>query len=237
MNYLLITMLLGLLILIHELGHFLAARWVGIPVRRFSVGFGPRVWGMKRAETEYWLSAIPLGGYVLPAVEDEHEYFRIPLRKRLAFAAGGPLANLLLPVPLFAAMNVLGGGLSAGGVLVAPVLQTGEMLGRLVASIPQLFARPEAVSGVVGIVVEGGGFIGSDPVRALQFAVLLSLNLAVLNMLPIPMLDGGKIVLHLLEKLHPAATRLYVPLSVLGLVFILGLVVYTTAVDIGRYVL
>jgi len=56
--------LLGVLIFVHELGHFWAAKSVGIGVERFSIGLGPRVWGYRRGETEYVLSAIPLGGYV-----------------------------------------------------------------------------------------------------------------------------------------------------------------------------
>ena len=55
---------LGVLIFIHELGHFAAAKSVGIEVQRFSIGLGPRVWGFTHGETEYVLSAIPLGGYV-----------------------------------------------------------------------------------------------------------------------------------------------------------------------------
>ncbi len=64
--------LLGVLIFVHELGHFWAAKAVGIGVERFSIGLGPRVWGYTRGETEYVLSAIPLGGYVkMQGMEDE----------------------------------------------------------------------------------------------------------------------------------------------------------------------
>lgn len=63
---------LGVLIFVHELGHFLAARSVGVRVERFSIGLGPRVWGFRRGETEYVLSAIPLGGYVkMGGMDDE----------------------------------------------------------------------------------------------------------------------------------------------------------------------
>ena len=147
---------------------------------------------------------------------------------------GGPLANLVFPIPVFALMNVFGGDLSLHAILVAPVVQTGEMLTAFLASIPQLFSRPDAVSGVLGIVVQGGQLVGTDMAKAAQLAILLSLNLGVLNLLPIPVLDGGKIVLLVLEKVYPKSTRLYVPLSVLGLVLILGLVVYTTILDVGR---
>ena len=64
--------LLGVLIFVHELGHFWAAKAVGIGVERFSIGLGPRVWGYTRGETEYVLSAVPLGGYVkMQGMEDE----------------------------------------------------------------------------------------------------------------------------------------------------------------------
>ena len=64
--------LLGVLIFVHELGHFWAAKAVGIGVERFSIGLGPRLWGYTRGETEYVLSAIPLGGYVkMQGMEDE----------------------------------------------------------------------------------------------------------------------------------------------------------------------
>ena len=56
--------LLGLVIFVHELGHFLMAKWRGVRVLKFSLGFGPRLWGFTRGETEYVLSMIPLGGYV-----------------------------------------------------------------------------------------------------------------------------------------------------------------------------
>ena len=64
--------LLGVLIFVHELGHFWAAKSVGIGVERFSIGLGPRVWGFTRGETEYVISAVPLGGYVkMQGMEDE----------------------------------------------------------------------------------------------------------------------------------------------------------------------
>ncbi|MFB3908608.1 MAG: RIP metalloprotease RseP [Candidatus Eisenbacteria bacterium] len=57
-------LVVGIIILVHELGHFLAARAVGIRVDRFSIGFGPRLFGFQRGETEYRVAAVPLGGYV-----------------------------------------------------------------------------------------------------------------------------------------------------------------------------
>jgi regulator of sigma E protease len=236
MSYLVVVLLLALLILIHEIGHFLAAAALGIPVERFSIGFGPKLWSFKRKETEYWISAVPLGGYVLPAVRDERELLQIPWGKRILFCLGGPAANLALPVVLFMVLNLMAGDVSMHGIFVKPVVQTAELLCRIVTGLPQLFARPDALSGVVGIVAAGGEFVRSDVTRAVHFTILLSVNLAVFNLLPIPVLDGGKIVLYLLEKLHRKAVRLYVPLTVIGVVLIVALLLYATALDIGRIV-
>ncbi len=72
MTLLATIVLLGVLIFVHELGHFWAAKAVGVGVHRFSIGLGPRLWGYTKGETEYVLSAIPLGGYVkMQGMEDE----------------------------------------------------------------------------------------------------------------------------------------------------------------------
>jgi len=72
MTVLATVVVLGVLIFVHELGHFWAAKLVGVEVQRFSIGLGPRVWGVKWGETEYVFSAIPLGGYVkMGGMEDE----------------------------------------------------------------------------------------------------------------------------------------------------------------------
>jgi regulator of sigma E protease len=68
----------------------------------------------------------------------------------------------------------------------------------------------------------------------LQFAVLLNLNLAIFNLLPIAPLDGGKILCALLEKIHPRLARLHTGFAMAGLVLLLGLMVYTTVLDVVR---
>lgn len=72
MTILATTVVLGVLIFVHELGHFAAARAVGVEVQRFSIGFGPKIFGFRHGETDYVLSAIPLGGYVkMGGMDDE----------------------------------------------------------------------------------------------------------------------------------------------------------------------
>ena len=107
MSYLLIFCTVSLLIILHELGHFLAAKRMGIPIARFSVGLGPKLWGFKMGETEYWLSLIPCGGYVMPALEDEEAFDQIPLKSRILFSLGGPAANILGAFLCLSLMNIV----------------------------------------------------------------------------------------------------------------------------------
>ncbi len=107
---------IGLLVAVHEWGHFYIARLCGVKVLRFSIGFGPKVWGWtsRRTGTEFVLSAIPLGGYVKmldgreAAVADSEAaqaFDRQSLPRRCAIVIAGPLANILLAVFLYAVVN------------------------------------------------------------------------------------------------------------------------------------
>jgi regulator of sigma E protease len=104
--------MLGVLVFIHEMGHFLVAKANGVKVLKFSLGFGPKLIGRRWGETEYLICAIPLGGYVqmlgegggeqgedaaLTPEEVERSFAHKPPLKRIAIVAAGPLMNLLLP--------------------------------------------------------------------------------------------------------------------------------------------
>ena len=235
MSYFIVIFILGGLILIHELGHFLMARFMNIPVDRFSIGYGPKLWATKRGDTEYRLSAVPFGGYVLPKIKDAAELFQIPIYKRIFFALGGPVANILTALILFALVNLAILGFSFTGIIIQPFLQTWKQSAYILGAISRLFSHPSELSGVVGIVSQGGGFVGTDPLKAVSFSILLSLNLAIFNLLPVSPLDGGKILLYLLEKINRRISRLQVPMAVAGWLLLLGLMFYATAMDIGRH--
>ena len=231
MSYLGVLVLLSLLIVIHEAGHLLAARWMGIPIAGFSVGFGPKLWSRRWGQVEYSLRWFPLGGFVLPAT-DELEFSAIPLRKRLVYFLGGPLANLVTVLPLFAVLNAQERGASVYQLFVAPFGQAAAACRQLVGMLPDMLSQPDSLMGVVGIVVEGGR---AGAGMGLYIAISLSLSLAVLNLLPIPILDGGQILLSCLEEAFPRFTRLRVPLTLVGLVFLAVVMVYANARDFVRY--
>lgn len=104
-------LLIGPLILVHELGHLAAAKLVDVKASRFSIGFGPPILRVRLGETEYCLAPIPLGGYVtllglhpgedVPAAEADRALGAKPLWARYFVLAAGPLANLLLPLVLY----------------------------------------------------------------------------------------------------------------------------------------
>jgi regulator of sigma E protease len=107
----------GVLIFFHELGHFILAKLVGVKVLKFSLGFGPRLIGKKIGETEYLISALPLGGYVKPLGEDPEEKIREedkprafqyqPVWKRTAIVFAGPVFNLILAYLIFVVFLIM----------------------------------------------------------------------------------------------------------------------------------
>lgn len=145
-----LIILLGILIFIHELGHFLLAKLVGIRVERFSLGFPPRAFGKKIGDTDYCISYVPLGGYVkLAGMIDESmdkdaikgepwEFMSKPIYQRFLVILAGPVMNILLAIVLFGAlaywigikepMGVTVGKISSPQVSSVTQLQTGDMI-------------------------------------------------------------------------------------------------------------
>ena len=112
------AVLLGILIFVHEAGHFLLAKLLGVKVLKFSLGFGPKILGRKFGETEYLLSAVPLGGYVkmlgeepgeeLEESEKNRAYNYQPVWKRFSIVFSGPFFNLIFAAFVFALIFLSG---------------------------------------------------------------------------------------------------------------------------------
>lgn len=115
-TFLAFVFVLGILVFVHEFGHFIVAKWVGVKVHVFSIGFGPRLFGFRRGDTDYRVSVIPLGGYVRMAGEnptdtvtgspDEFNSRSVP--ERMAILLAGPLMNLIFAVVFFAMIYGMG---------------------------------------------------------------------------------------------------------------------------------
>jgi regulator of sigma E protease len=145
-----------LLIVLHEAGHFFAAKATGMRVERFFLFFGPTIWSVKRGETEYGVKSIPIGGYVkitgmnpeeeVPPEHEANAYFRKPVWKRIVVVAAGPAVNILLAFAILFGVYVVNGrpevdqrvGSVKPGTPAAKVLQSGD---RIVAIDGKSFAR------------------------------------------------------------------------------------------------
>jgi len=110
-----VVAVLGFMILIHEFGHYAVAKWLGVRVEVFSIGFGKRLIGFRRGETDYRIAAIPLGGYVKMSGEnpmdartdDPREFMNHPRWHRFLIAIAGPSMNILLAIVLLTAVYML----------------------------------------------------------------------------------------------------------------------------------
>ncbi len=133
-----ISLVLGVMVLIHEWGHFIVARMCGVRVDVFSIGFGPRLFGWKKGPTDYRVSALPLGGYVRMAGQDlsevdsgdkpptgaPDELMSKPRWKRALISFAGPAVNLIFPIFLLTGLFAIA-GMPYPAYLNAPVRVTG----------------------------------------------------------------------------------------------------------------
>src|SRR5579871_48678 len=125
-DFLWLLILIGVMIMIHELGHFWAARFFDVKVETFSLGFGPRLFGFKRGETDYRVSLILFGGYVkmageqfaemtapgagpteLPPPQDARNLLNKPRWQRLIIAFAGPFMNMVLAVGILTGLYMV----------------------------------------------------------------------------------------------------------------------------------
>ena len=120
-NLLLFIVILGIIVFVHEFGHFIFAKWNGVYVYEFALGMGPKIWGFKKGETEYNLRAIPIGGFCQLAGEDldDDDLKKVPKNMRLQSKKPwqrflimffGPMNNFILAVILLFFLSLIWGG-------------------------------------------------------------------------------------------------------------------------------
>lgn len=170
------ALILGVLVFVHELGHFLVAKWLGVRVLSFSIGMGPRVLGFRRGDTDYRLSLLPLGGYVRMAGDttegedrtgDPAEFLEKPWWARALISVAGPGANLVFALLVYIGLYLVGitttdysahvGSVKAGSPAEKAGLQAGDIFvsweGRPAATMARLsdaLDRTAEVKGATG---------------------------------------------------------------------------------------
>ncbi|HTI34425.1 MAG TPA: M50 family metallopeptidase [Miltoncostaea sp.] len=148
MNILWLVLILMVLVLVHEAGHMVVAKWCGMRVERFSIFFGRPLASFTRGETEYAIGWLPLGGYVkisgmtvgedVPSEVAHRAYFAAPMWKKIATIAAGPAVNILLAIIIFAVVFWIGvspisattkvGSVQQGSAAQAAGLQAGDRI-------------------------------------------------------------------------------------------------------------
>jgi regulator of sigma E protease len=175
MDLLYFILLVGVLIFVHELGHFAWAKFFGVKVLRFSLGFGPTLAGFRKGDTEYVIAAVPLGGYVkmlgespsdVVGPEDELRSFSSqPLWKRVVIVCAGPAMNLVFPIVLY--FVVFLGDATLPPPLVGTVFPDRPAAGRLVPGDVIVSVDGQAVS----TFTEVRRIVEDSPDRTLSFVV------------------------------------------------------------------
>jgi membrane-associated protease RseP (regulator of RpoE activity) len=249
------------LVLVHELGHFLAARWFGVPVEVFSIGFGPRLFSIRRSGVEYRFGAIPFGGYVKMAGTSRSGGdataagfdTKAPWQRFLILLAG-PVMNIafalgLAIVGLWVGIEVPAQGphgmqtviyrpepfdaiLLGGQAIAASSAEILRTLGGLITGT----ISPSHLIGPVGL-AQIAGESSQLGWRALLAAMaFISLNLGLCNLLPIPILDGGHMLMLLVEGVirRDVPFRLRKVLVGAGALAMLLLLMTTFYNDLGR---
>lgn len=343
-----LIVLLGVLIFAHEFGHFIMAKKSGVGVLKFSLGFGPKLFGKKIGETEYLLSAIPLGGYVkllgesdvegLSEEERQRSFSRQPVFKRIMIVAAGPAFNFLLAIIIFIIVYMVGipvltseigavqensaayeAGLKEGDVIIAidgrkisrwnllaetisasegktlnisfdrggvrqditvkPKLQKSKnifgeeldsyklgvspapktviermnplaatwasfkqtwLISRLtllsLVKIVEGVISPKTLGGPILIAQMAGTQAREGIIPFILFMALLSINLAILNLLPVPVLDGGHLLFYLIEIVKGSEVNLKwrEMANQVGFVLLIILMIFVFMMDIDR---
>lgn len=249
LNALKIIFLLGFLIIIHETGHFLVAKLCKVKVNEFSIGFGKIIWKKQGKETLYTIRLIPLGGFVQMEGEteestDNRAFSNVSIPKRLAIVIAGAAVNIIFGIIVYfilvstvglqfvdPAKDTILNRIYYGGI------QTKGFVISLLESVKTLFTSgllAEQMTGPVGIsqiVVQTTTFT-----NYIYILSIISISLGITNLLPIPALDGGKIIILLIEAIRRKKIKVEteVAITLVGLSILIALSLYVTYNDIIR---
>lgn len=165
---------LNFIIVVHEFGHFIFCKIFGVNTPIFSIGFNPKLFSYQIGKTSFQLGLIPLGGYVSI---DSNQLRSLPFINNLLILFGGILFNLFLSLFIFLFINF---------------------------KKSNLFKQKNNINqslGFLGIINLLGSSFNLNIYNFLYFVAIVSFNIAIFNLLPLPFLDGGQIFLLIIEKI------------------------------------
>lgn len=230
-------------VLVHELGHFLVARRCGVKAYEFSIGFpfSPKILTFFRhKETEFTIRLLPLGGFVSFSQDgnDDMEFLKVSRPKRFAIAVAGSVFNIISAIIFVVIAYML------KDVPLTEAVSTGmgsiwavfKGIAGLMAGLATGQGSADGISGPIGIAVMAGKAAQAGFANLVFFTGMLSLSLGILNLLPLPSLDGGHIVILAVEsiKKSPLSQRAYGLIGAMGLSLFLLLTVLVSYRDIMK---
>lgn len=239
------------LIILHEFGHFIVAKKFGVKIEEFGLGFPPRIFSKKIGKTIFSLNFIPFGGFVkmygLGLEEDiksPHSFTGKTIWQRALILSSGPISNWLTAVILLTLVNIIN-AYPIFQSFIEGIKDTIYLTRLIVATISQsLIALIKGEPLPPDVQLMGPIGIGTFIVRAtqaglsffLEFIAVISLHLTVLNLLPIPVLDGGKLLFLTIEKIKgsPIKRALEEKIIALFAILLIFLMVIIMIKDIGR---
>lgn len=247
MTIIIFIIILTILILSHEFGHFIVAKKSGMIVEEFGIGFPPCVYRIKKNGTVYSINLIPFGGFVKIKGEDGEtsnapdSFAAKPATTKLLVLAAGAVFNFILGYLLFVALAfydvawyaVLWRGFEYLGTATVLTVQAVYDVLKIAMSGGNV---SEFITGPIGIVSIVGDTLSSGLPFLIQLTAFLSVNLAIINILPIPALDGGRVFVILIEtatrrKINPRVSSL---IHAVGFAVLLLLLAVVTFYDIGK---
>ena len=236
-NTIKIIFLLGFLVFIHEGGHFLVAKLCKVKVNEFAIGFGKILWQKQGKETKYSLRMIPLGGFCNMEGEEEESdapgsFSKASIPKRIAIVAAGGLVNILFAIILYVILVTV-----ITGNFITGLTSSGDIINAMWESIKLIFTGGVTADNLVGpigiseIVAQTTGLIDFFYIMA-----IISLSLGVTNLLPIPALEGGKILILIIEIIRrkPMKMETEAKIQMLGFSILIALSLFVTYNDILR---
>lgn len=248
-NAIKIIFLLGFLILIHEGGHFCVAKLCKVKVREFSIGFGKVIWQKQGKETKYSIRIMPLGGFCDMEGEAEESdaegsFSKASVWKRMAIVVAGATVNIVFGIIVYFIL-ISTVGLQFANPARDTVLNriyygakgTGEFILSIFDSIKMLFTGGLVTDQMVGIVGISDIVVKTTGIaNYIYLLAVISVSLGVTNLLPIPALDGGKLLILLIEVVRrkPMKLETEAKIQLIGFSILLALSLFVTYNDIMR---
>lgn len=239
-NAIKIIFLLGILVFIHEGGHFIVAKLCKVRVNEFALGFGKTIISKKIGETVYALRLIPLGGFVRMEGEEEPSeekgsFSKAKIWQKILIVAAGGVVNIIFAILIVFFIVIL----YYQYPLKESLQITGNFAYSIIESLKMLFTGNVTVNELMGPVGISSIIVQTtEVVNYIYLIAAVSLSLGVTNLLPVPPLDGGKIVIYIIEAIRrkPMKEQTEMAIQMTGFVCIILLSAYVMMNDIGNIV-